>query len=344
MNRESFKPIPKTDLPTKAVYTEEPEADNRPLVLFAAIDSPMYSSEGMVRGFEENGFRVRKINWQNIRFLEKEKGVRERLIMAAMEDKPALIFLHIQTPDVVDEITVKDLQSIAPVINYTFDVRKDFSWMTALAPHITYTLASDYGTIHSMKGQGINNVGFMPCSADYDWYRRLNLKDQKYYGDIVFVGNDYTLSNMDFPQAQQRKEMVEFLQDTYGYRFRAYGMNQRYPLLHPQEEILAYNNAKIAITHNNFYAKGYQSDRAYRSMGCGVATMMQYFPDMGTDFNSHTCGAWMDLSQLKEGIDSWLGNDRLRLNVADSGHDYVRKHHTWTKRFEKLKVFVKKQS
>ena len=179
--------------------------------------------------------------------------------------QPGLIFLHLQTPESIDADTAIELSKIGYVVNYTFDVRQDISWYKEIAPHIGLTLFGDYDSIEECKREGINNVDYLQSSCDFDWYKPLNIREKENTGEIVFLGGNYAMSNMNYPSAQERIELVEFLQKEFPDKFRVYGMGwEGTKMVHAQDEIKIYNQAKIAITHNNFQRKGYTSDRLFR--------------------------------------------------------------------------------
>ena len=102
----------------------------------------------------------------------------------------------------------------------------------------------------------------------------LSSREKENTGEIVFLGGNYAMSNMNYPSAQERIELVEFLQKEFPDKFRVYGMGwEGTKMVHAQDEIKIYNQAKIAITHNNFQRKGYTSDRLFRAIGCGAMTI-----------------------------------------------------------------------
>lgn len=318
---------------------------NKPTVLFAGIYAPTFDSKFMVKGFQQAGYNVIDMDWQRIKLTEQSLGLRERLIGSASMHQPDLIFLHIQSENVLDKETVTRLQRIAPTVLYNFDCRafEKTQWIYDLAPHIELTLFSNKEDVRRCEFLGIKNTAVLQSSADYDHYRKGKLTDgdkAKYPHDIVFIGNRFDTSNLKFDNAVQRNEMVEFLRNEYGDKFFAYGMGFS-RLVNQQEEVLIYNSAKIAITQNNFIRSRYCSDRVYRAMGCGIMTIQQYYPEINKDYTPQVASTWLSFEMLKGEIDKYLEDDNLRFAKSKSGSEWVREKHSWYNRVIELKELLK---
>lgn len=328
----------------KMERVEDAAPSTKPLVLFCGLYAPTYNSDGIARAFADNGYEVSIFDWQRLRFDVGPDGMKERLLTKAKMERPDLIFLHIQTPDNLDVETAAGLQSIAPTVQFTFDVRDDIRWYKEIAPHITLTLFGDLDSVDECRREGILNVGYLQSSADYDWYKRMNVPvNEKAFParDIVFIGNNFLNTNLNFPGAKQRSEMVEFMKDNFGDRFHVYGTGWRYSkMIHPQQEILVYNTCKVAITHNNYIRRGYTSDRLWRAMGCGAFTVSHYYPFINNDFNAGAISTWLHFDMLKDEVEKALANEPYRTKVAESGYELVRQNHSWTVRVKQLKNMI----
>lgn len=331
------------NLSTPRFTEEELKDDERPKLLFAGIFSPVYDSNYMVRGFEEAGYNVTPFDWQKIRFAEKAQGVNDRLLFKVAQENPAVVFLHVQSPDVLDVAVLESISKKSFIVFYTFDVRNDIKWIKELAPYVGLILFADKESVNECKKDGIENVDYLPPAADYLQYRRLEIREATdEFGEIVFIGNNTTGSALNFPKAEERAEMVNFLQNQFGSRFKVYGLNwgMNSQMVYPHIETMVYNSAKIAITHNHYSRAGYQSDRMYRAMGSGIYTIAQYYHGINQDFNPTTNSTWIDFDMLAEEIEKALSNDERRKMIADNGHGFVRQHHTWAKRAERMKNLI----
>lgn len=312
-------------------------------VLHVGLRSTLYSNEGIRQGFLDAGFEdYHFFDWQAIKITSGILGVEPRLIAAAQKITPDLIFLHIQQPDVIEEETAQKLSEIAFVVNYTFDVRnaETTQWMYDLAPHIglsIFACVEDALVCKQKYGEAIN----MHSSCDYNWYQDYGMKRS----GIVFIGNNFLNTNLDFPQKQQRYEMVMMMQEEFKEEFTVFGTNwdiKGVKMVNPQEEINAYNAAKIAITHNNFIRIGYTSDRLFRAMGTGAATISHYFPLINKDFNQFVLTTWLNFDMLKAECHELLEDDKKRKLMAAAGVEWVHEHHTWANRFEYMLNHIKK--
>jgi len=323
---------------------EFPEVDERPVVLFASIQSMVYSTSYMIEGFEKAGYRVETIHWQDVKFNEGVEMLQSLLVAKAMKDEPNLIFLHIQSEGILNTAIVSTLQEIAPTVIYNFDcrVKEKMDWLYQLVPYVEMVCFSNLDDVQNCTKLGYHNTAVLKSSADFDHYNKLlNVEELRkdYPHEIVFIGNRFDNSNMEFPFAKERTEMVEFLQKEYGERFKAWGIGFS-RMVNQQEERNIYNCAKIAITHNNFYRTNYCSDRTFRAMGCGVFTIQKQYPLINLDFNPTTSSAWLDLEGLKHEIDFYLKHEGVRKEKAQNGFDHVRELHRWFNRVIELQILL----
>lgn len=313
--------------------------------LHVAIDSQSYSSLGITKGLQQHFEEVIQWNWQPVWANEGPIGMWERLIAKAHMEDPDVVFIHIQSGGKIDADVLRSLPERAFTILYTMDVRDDIGWIKDLAPHLGLVVVPDQNTANDLKQSGFNNVIYSHSSADFDVYKFYNpgLLCQPFGPKIVFIGNNYAQSSLDFPKAKERVELVEFLQSEYREGFHVYGQGWKgSKYVNPHDEINIYSCARIAVTHNNFYRNGYSSDRIWRSMGCGVATISQYYPGINMDFNKSVIATWLNFDMLKERIEYLLEHDSERQMMAMAGALWVRERHSWADRFQNILNFMKK--
>lgn len=311
-------------------------------VLHFAIDSPGYKSDGMAKGFVENGYEYKAVFWQHERFNLGLEGMRKKCVELAKAMKPTIIFSHIQNGEAFDIETWDELQKHGFVINYSFDVRskEKMQWMYDVAPHIGYTFFGCQEDIVRCLSLGIKNISHIHSSCDMDLYKP---KDQKvnHAFDIVFCGNRYDNSNLEFPLAQERQEMILFLQNNYGDKFKAYGLGQEGGMIRPEVEANVYNFSKIAINQNNFYLTNYSSDRLWRIMSSGTFCLTKYFPGIEQIFQKEVhLDWWHDFDEMKALIDFYLSNDEERDSIAAAGCKLVRGNHRWADRISDMERII----
>lgn len=311
-------------------------------VLHIGLKSSTYSPEGMEKGFRAVGFtEYTFFDWQAVRLDCGILGCQSRMIGAAMQLEPDLIFLHLQNPSILDEQTAIELAKHGFVVNYSFDcrVQTEMQWMYDLGPHIGLTLFSCEEDAVNCK---VGAIAVLQSSCDMDWYKRLPMERNN---DVVFIGGNYAPTNLVFPLAQQRAEMVKFLKENTP-TFKEYGMNwELSQYINPQQEILIYNQAAIAINQNNFLREGYTSDRIWRAMACGTFVITSYFHGIEKIFGK--MGEYLswfhNFDELKKKIEFYLKHAELREEIAAKGSEFVREHHSWKNRFEDMKSLIEKQ-
>ena len=300
--------------------------------LLIKLESPAYSSIGMERAFKEH-FEVHSVDWQHIRFTNGYDGLKviwETIINECDTFKPDLIFIQIQVSYILTTDQFKELGQRSFVINYTEDAREDIQWMEDAAPHIGLTIFTNQDDVEKLKSKGIFNTAYMPVSYNDVWYRPVP-KTDKYYGDIVFIGNNNVNTNLNFPYAQERQDMIEFMYEIFGDRFRAHGMGQGFSMLAPAQVIEAYSNCKIVITHNNFKRKGYFSDRGLNALGCGAITVHQHFEGIDGIFgDAPYISSWKTLEGLETICRYYLENNFYGFRTKIS--QYTKENHSWTER------------
>lgn len=321
----------------------------RPVVLHVGITAPMYSSAGISNGWRQNGYDVSYFNWQQLRFDTGLDGLRERLIVKTITEKPDIVFLHVQQEGVIDIETAQELSKHSFVVNYTFDVRshEKTEWMHELAPHIGLTVYACEDDFFNAVKLGLKNITHCHSSCDPDVFRKLNLPESITKGvpEIVFVGNNTVNSNLNFEEAKERLKMVEFLKQEYGDRFGVYGQGwgNGSKMIHNQDKVNIYNACKIAITQNQFFRTGYQSDRCWEILACGTFAAVQSYPGINDDLkDGENCAIWANLSQLKGVIDFFLENDTDREKVARNGSNSFTEAFQWRHRIAQILESAKK--
>lgn len=326
----------------------EPEV-YRPTVLHVALEAPTYSSHGIMEGFRRNGYFVQFFNWQALKIEYGVEGMLERLLATAGQCEPELIFLHIQSPDIIDAETAQALKKIAFTVIYTFDCREKekMEWLYELTPYVDLVLFSNVDDVKTSISRGNYNVDVMQSSCDIDLYKPHTSVTGNYrYRPVCFIGGDYSKSNMNFPKAEDRKEMVEFLSKEFPNEFMSYGMGQqvnRY--IHQSDEANIYATDKIAISQNNYARPLYTSDRIWRIMASGCFCLAENFDGLHSLFEiGKHLDTWETLDELKDKINFYLHNESKRAEIALSGMEHVRNNHSWEKRFAWLKKTIKLKS
>lgn len=162
------------------------------------------------------------------------------------------------------------------------------------------------------KNHGINRVelhqGFDPLI-----HRPLEAESDRFNEDIVFLGSEYT---------PQRVQLIEFLNKTYGSRFKHWG--GKHGLrdgLWGDDFAKCVGKAKIVVGDNfTNDVSGYWSDRVYLTLACKSFFLTHYVNGLENEFR---CGIdldwWDNLDDLKSKIDCYLRSS-IREKVKENGY------------------------
>lgn len=156
-------------------------------------------------------------------------------------------------------------------------------------------------------------------------------------GDVVFVGNGKTYGHPEWPY---RKQLVEFLEDTYGDRYKKYGHPER--VVRNRDLNQLYANAKVVVGDSlclGFDHPYYWSDRVYETIGRGGFIIHPYIKGMEEEFTDGENIVFYEFNnweQLKEKIDYYLVNDSERDRIRRNGFEFVKENATYENRLEEV--------
>ncbi len=315
-------------------------------ILHIGIDLPSHSSKGLEKGFREAGFtEYNFFNWQASRYNLGIPGCRTAILRSAQSLKPDLIFAHLQNPDIFDEETAMELSKCGFTVNYSYDVRdaEKTEWMYELAPYFGLTLFACKEDVDEGRRRGLNNVGHIHSSCDTDQYRPAKVPDsiKEKYPEIVFIGNNYERTNLGFERSKEREEMVNFMKAEFRDQFGVFGMNwgPGSRIIDPVEENIIYNSAKIVVCHNNFFRKGYCSDRQWRALACGTLTFVHYYEGASDEISGPI---WKQFDFLKGNCHRYLKDPFYEQVRAVQRRTFL-ENHTWKHRIEQIKTMIHEQ-
>lgn len=312
----------------------------KPKVFHIRIDSPpYYSSNPIAVALMENGFDCYGFGLYAKRMAHGGALMQKELLKEVSAYKPDLIFAHVQNSEHLDLSTWKELTAMAPTIHYTCDVRKpeESIWMYDIAAKTgTFTFfatTEDIAHCNRHAGLSLTNIFQSHSSCDMNMFKRQKENPSLFAFDVVFAGNKYVGTNLNFPLAEKRQEMVSVISSKYFGRSAVYGLGQSGGVIVPEAEARAYNYSKIAINQNNFNCVDYTSDRLWKIMATGTFCLSAYFPGIEKIFEKEKHLDWFyDFDEMQLLIDFYLKEDEERRAIADCGMKYVRENHTWTDR------------
>lgn len=187
------------------------------------------------------------------------------------------------------------------------------------------------------KSKGINHHYLKPGVFDQECY----IADVPIERDIVFVGS-YKHYHPEWPY---RKQLVEWLQSTYGYRFQVWGGDGLGPIRGHELNKL-YASTKVVVGDSlcpNFTHERYWSDRVTETMGRGGFIIHPWIVGMEDRKEGEMIDgfhlkyyAFEDFDMLKRTIDYYLENDAEREKIRQQGHEFVKANCTYRNRLEEM--------
>jgi len=248
--------------------------------------------------------------------------------------KPDLLFMQIQTPDIISIDTAKYLSSKTKVLNWTGDVRTPTpKWFFDIGRHIHCTYFSNMHDVEVLRASGIN-ADYLQIGFPTEIFKPEGEKIQ--CPEIIFMGNNVG----GFPLSKFRVDMVEALKARYHHNFGVYGINWGagvHSIPEQVDEAKYYRNCKVAINLSHFDYSRYSSDRIFRLMGAGAFCLSHRYTDIEKDFNTNShLITWANFSELFEKIDYYLTHDLERETIATFGCQHVHLNHNWNVRINEL--------
>tara|TARA_Y100000401_G_C8319769_1_gene224587 strand:+ start:331 stop:1299 length:969 start_codon:yes stop_codon:yes gene_type:complete len=166
--------------------------------------------------------------------------------------------------------------------------------------------------------------------------------------DILFIG---TLNNGVY---KHRIPLIEFLSREYGNKFLHLGGSNSDEIRNSDlNDIIA--SVKIIIG-DSLYAPSYWSNRIYETIGRGGFILHSFTEDLDKEYeigkhfdvykttkNKVGWGREIDYFDLKNKIDFYLKNDRIRKSIAEEGMKYTLKNYTMTHRCKEVVNIIKSE-
>lgn len=174
---------------------------------------------------------------------------------------------------------------------------------------------------------------FLPAGV---YHEETYLLDLPKTNDVIFVG-----SKGYHNEWKWRPELINWLYQTYGDRFKHYG-NDGLGVVRGDELNRLYASTKIAVGDTlclNFNYPYYLSDRVFETTGRGGFLLMPYIKgiedlfEVGKEIITFKFG---DFKDLKKKIDYYLEHDEEREKIRIAGFERTKKDHTYKNRWIKI--------
>lgn len=155
--------------------------------------------------------------------------------------------------------------------------------------------------------------------------------------DVVFIGSG------DYPHQEwpYRKQLIKWLRDTYGERFKHYGDGGLQPV-RGDELNRAVADAKVVIGDSlckDFKKTYYWSERIYDQIGRGAFMIHPYIKGLEEEFKDGEHLRYYEFGnfkQLKSLIDYYIEHDQERQQISEQGQQMVAERCTYTHRLKEM--------
>ena len=209
------------------------------------------------------------------------------------------------------------------VINWTGDMRNSTpQWMVEFSKYVTVTAFSNQRDVDHCNSIGIP-AKFLQIGIDDRIFTPKGEIIQ--VPPVVFLANNY---GNQFPLSGFRKEIALAAKLAFGNDFGLYGngwTNGNGSFNHSQhEEAKAYRGAKVAISCSHYNSNRYTSDRLFRMLGCGVASVVHEYEGVYNDF-SFGLRTFKTISEMIEEIRHLLADDQDRSVYGQFCHEQSKK-------------------
>lgn len=221
-------------------------------------------------------------------------------------------------------------------------LQNDPFWRT----DFVFTPDGDPKSAELFKANGVNHHYIKAAVFKPECQMVPDNQDGKLF-DVLFVGGGARPGEPNgygHPEWQYRNELIGWLQDTYGDRFKKYGHPQQ--TIRNQELNQLYANFKIVVGDSvciDFKHENYWSDRVYETLGRGGFIIHPYIKGMDEEFEDGKTIVFYEYNnwdQLKEKIDYYLEHDDEREAIRRAGHEFVKNHATYHDRLKQALAII----
>ena len=292
-----------------------------------------YSSETHhAKTLESMGHKVIKM---------QETEARSEDILRASIDANLFIWIHTHgwnTPGKFEmDRVLRTLKEYGvPTMTYHLDLWFGLKRQKDLNSHPVYRHIEHFFTVDKKMADWFNkktNVQghYLPAGV-FD--QECILKQVEKTNDLIFVGSRVYHSEWPY-----RTELIEWLSNNYGEKFKQYGSGGIKSIRGIQLNKL-YWSTKIVIGDTlciGFDYPNYWSDRVYETLGRGGFIIHPYIKGMEKEFEDQkhlVFYEYRNFKQLRGLIDYYLEHDDEREKIRKAGHELVKNNYTYKNRWQ----------
>lgn len=292
----------------------------------------------------------RKVDWVS------HPDYEEKTLVCCAEVRPTLVFMQIQTPDVVSPEMIRRLREASDprvvVITWNGDVGSNNSpwsidWQVPLGRAVDLTLHSSMTHVRALRAAGVHNAAYLQIGYDPDQYRLPPERTIREH-DVCFLGSRYYgdefSRSLRAHDGDLRDEVITAMRSAFGVRFALYGTGygadvQPIPLSRSHEALWMSKLALSISLSNDF--EFYSSDRLPRALACGGAVLLKRFSGMGSWGLRHgeNCLAWESVEEAVTLAGEAVATGAWE-HLGVAGAALASAHHTWNVRMLELQPYL----
>lgn len=257
------------------------------------------------------------------------KDLNNQILKDVSEFRPDIVFMQIQTPDIVFVETIKHIKKYCgKIINFTGDVRSPLPyWYLEMGRQIDLTLFVSHTDVDIARTRGIN-ADWLQIGFDPEIYN--DTVTPAKVPEIVFTANNYD----HFELSSYRKEVARALHREFKSRFQLYGSGWTIPSLDcnasMQQQAAIFRGAKICISVSNFNHDKYVSDRVLKTMGAGGFCLSHDFGELSSLYEpNENIAVFYSIPDMIEECYHFLENEAERKRIARNGYELTHNLYTW---------------
>lgn len=289
----------------------------------------IYDEEGIARSFEKLGHTV---------YRYPERGFNLTQSKALLDQKPdILLFAKLKISlnlraEVIKSAKKEGIKTACWVPDLYWGLHREYKIITK-DPIFSadYVFTPDGGNEDKWAKFGINHKLLRQGIYDECCF----LGGGGFDEDIVFVGSQ----NPEFPY---RTRLMQFLERTYGSRFRWIGKKNSDEMRNETLNDL-YTGSKIIIG-DSVYSPSYWSNRIYETIGRGGFIIHPMIEDLDKEYEPYKefiPYSYNNFNELKEKIDFFLEDKGARDRIRMAGFERTKKDHTLLNRCKEFINYVK---
>ena len=205
---------------------------------------------------------------------------------------------------------------------------------------LDYIFTADGGSNDWYRAQGINHHYVKAGVVKRDCY--IGNYREEYACDVAFVGSYHY-----HPEWPYRPRLIDWLQDTYGDRFRRYAGDTQWGTIRGSALNDLYASVKVVVGDTlclGFNHPEYFSDRIMETTGRGGFLIMPFIEGIRDCFTEDELITYKfeDFSGLKEKIDYYLSHELERHSIQLAGHKRCLTDHSYSNRVREIFSILEK--